>query len=102
MPTSSSRRACHGVHRQRIRSDSPTPPRSSSAGAGLSVEREGYIRKDQDLHIQAGQSDRLEIELEPSPDTGFELTSDEVAAITALGRADGRLFDGDPTTHEEM
>ena len=33
---------------------------------------------------------------------GFELTEDEVAAITALGRADGRLFDGDPTTHEEM
>lgn len=33
---------------------------------------------------------------------GFELTDDEVAAITALGRADGRLFDGDPTTHEEM
>ncbi len=33
---------------------------------------------------------------------GFGLTDDEVAAITALGRADGRLFDGDPTTHEEM
>ncbi len=33
---------------------------------------------------------------------GFELTHDEVAAITALGRPDGRLFDGDPDTHEEM
>lgn len=33
---------------------------------------------------------------------GFELTDDEVAAITALGRPDGRLFDGDPDTHEEM
>ncbi|WP_370890310.1 aldo/keto reductase [Janibacter sp. GXQ6167] len=33
---------------------------------------------------------------------GFELSADEVAAITALGRADGRLFDGDPDTHEEM
>ena len=33
---------------------------------------------------------------------GFELTDDEMAAITALGRADGRLFDGDPRTHEEM
>ncbi|MGG7510752.1 aldo/keto reductase [Plantibacter sp. YIM 135249] len=32
----------------------------------------------------------------------FELTADEVAAITALGRPDGRLFDGDPNTHEEM
>jgi diketogulonate reductase-like aldo/keto reductase len=33
---------------------------------------------------------------------GFELTEDEVAAITALGRADGRRFGGDPDTHEEM
>jgi diketogulonate reductase-like aldo/keto reductase len=32
----------------------------------------------------------------------FELTEDEVAAITALGRADGRLFGGDPETHEEL
>jgi 2,5-diketo-D-gluconate reductase A len=33
---------------------------------------------------------------------GFDLSADEVAAITALGRADGRLFDGDPLTHEEQ
>jgi 2,5-diketo-D-gluconate reductase A len=33
---------------------------------------------------------------------GFELTDDEVAAISALGRADGRRFGGDPDTHEEM
>jgi diketogulonate reductase-like aldo/keto reductase len=33
---------------------------------------------------------------------GFELTPDEVAAITALGREDGRLFGGDPERHEEM
>lgn len=33
---------------------------------------------------------------------GFELTADEVAAITALGRPDGRLWGGDPETHEEM
>ena len=33
---------------------------------------------------------------------GFELSGDEVAAITALGRPDGRLFDGDPETHEEQ
>src|SRR3954451_19154585 len=33
---------------------------------------------------------------------GFELTVDEVAAISALGRSDGRLFGGDPDTHEEM
>ncbi len=33
---------------------------------------------------------------------GFELTGAEVDAITALGRPDGRLFGGDPDTHEEM
>ena len=33
---------------------------------------------------------------------GFTLSDDEVAAVTALGRPDGRLFGGDPDTHEEM
>ncbi len=33
---------------------------------------------------------------------GFALSDDEMAAITGLGRPDGRLFGGDPTTHEEM
>lgn len=33
---------------------------------------------------------------------GFELTEDEMAAITSLGHPDGRLFGGDPDVHEEM
>jgi 2,5-diketo-D-gluconate reductase A len=33
---------------------------------------------------------------------GFELTDDEVAAISGLGRDDGRLFGGDPDEHYEM
>ena len=33
---------------------------------------------------------------------GFELTEHEMAGICRLGRDDGRLFDGDPETHEEM
>ena len=33
---------------------------------------------------------------------GFELTEDEVAAISALEETDGRLFGGDPDHHEEM
>jgi 2,5-diketo-D-gluconate reductase A len=33
---------------------------------------------------------------------GFALTDDEMAAITGLARRDGRLFGGDPDTHEEM
>ena len=31
----------------------------------------------------------------------LELLPEELTAITALGRPDGRLFDGDPLTHEE-
>lgn len=33
---------------------------------------------------------------------GFTLSEDEVAAISALARVDGRRFGGDPDTHEEM
>ena len=33
---------------------------------------------------------------------GFELGDEEMVAITGLGRSDGRLFGGDPDTHEEQ
>jgi 2,5-diketo-D-gluconate reductase A len=33
---------------------------------------------------------------------GFELSPEEMDAISGLGRADGRLFGGDPDTHEEL
>jgi 2,5-diketo-D-gluconate reductase A len=33
---------------------------------------------------------------------GFELSEEEMAAITGLGQREGRLFGGDPDTHEEM
>jgi 2,5-diketo-D-gluconate reductase A len=33
---------------------------------------------------------------------GFQLTDAEIEGITALARPDGRLFGGDPDTHEEM
>jgi diketogulonate reductase-like aldo/keto reductase len=33
---------------------------------------------------------------------GFELSDLEMDAITSLGEPDGRLFGGDPNTHEEM
>ncbi|WP_291381437.1 aldo/keto reductase [Demequina sp.] len=32
----------------------------------------------------------------------FSLSEDEMTAVSALNRTDGRLFGGDPTTHEEM
>ena len=33
---------------------------------------------------------------------GFDLSDAEMQAISGLGRPDGRLFGGDPNTHEEM
>jgi 2,5-diketo-D-gluconate reductase A len=41
------------------------------------------------------QQDNLDLD-------GFELSDDEMAAITGLGREDGRLFNGDPDEHYEM
>lgn len=43
----------------------------------------------------ARQIENLDIE-------GFALSDAEMASINALTRADGRLFDGDPRTHEEF
>jgi len=58
-------------------------------------------------HVQLGS---LAIPKSTSPERqrqnldvfGFELSDDEMAAITALGEHRGRLFGGDPDTHEEM
>lgn len=58
-------------------------------------------------HLQLGS---LPIPKSASPDRqranlqveGFELTAAEVEAVSALARPDGRLFGGDPDTHEEM
>jgi len=50
------------------------------------------LPKSSDLARQATNLDVFE----------FALSDDEMAAIGALHRGDGRLFGGDPTTHEEM
>lgn len=49
------------------------------------------IPKASSLEHQAANLAAATVRLEPA----------EVEAITGLGRADGRLFDGDPATHEE-
>ena len=50
------------------------------------------IPKSADPHRQAQNLDVF----------GFELTEAEMGAISGLAEADGRLFGGDPDTHEEM
>ena len=50
-----------------------------------------------------GDSEGISLEHQVSNLAAAEivLTTAEVEAITALGRADGRLFDADPGSHEE-
>ncbi|MDF9717033.1 aldo/keto reductase [Nocardioides sp. ChNu-153] len=58
-------------------------------------------------HVQIGS---LPIPKSASPERqrsnldvlAFTLSDEEVAALTALGRPDGRIFDADPETHEEL
>ncbi len=51
---------------------------------------------------KSGDAERQRANLDVLDGFGKGLTSDEMDAITALGRPDGRLFGGDPETHEEM
>jgi 2,5-diketo-D-gluconate reductase A len=58
-------------------------------------------------HLQLGtlpipKSARAERQRQNLDLAGFELSRDEMDAITALARPEGRLFGGDPDTHEEM
>lgn len=79
------------------------PPVAEAAGRHGVTPAQVILR----WHVQLGS---VPIPKSATPDRqrqnldvfGFELSDDEVAAITALGRADGRLFGGDPVTHEEM
>jgi hypothetical protein len=53
----------------------------------LSVTRDGYARSDQNIELKAGQPLALTVTLEPSPDTGFELTSDPPGGLVWLDGA---------------
>jgi hypothetical protein len=53
----------------------------------LSVTREGYVRNDQTIDLQAGQPKTVAVTLEPSPDTGFELTSEPPGGLVWLDGA---------------
>ena len=53
----------------------------------LSVIRDGYVRSDQNVDVRAGQRLPLAVNLEPSPDTGFELTSEPPGGLVWLDGA---------------
>jgi len=53
----------------------------------LSVTRDGYVRSDQNVELKAGEPLPLSVTLEPSPDTGFELTSEPPGGLVWLDGA---------------
>jgi hypothetical protein len=59
----------------------------------LTVSREGYVTRQQSIQISAGQTGHVDIELEPSPDTGFDLTSQPSGGLVWL--------DGQPLAIDE-
>jgi serine/threonine protein kinase len=53
----------------------------------ISVVREGYVRFDKPVEVLAGAPLPLTVALEPSPDTGFELTSEPPGGLVWLDGA---------------
>jgi len=53
----------------------------------ISVVREGYVRYDKPVEVLAGAPLPLTVALEPSPDTGFELTSEPPGGLVWLDGA---------------
>ena len=79
---------------QPIRGNPPFTIEKKAGSYQLSIERDGYVRRDDNVDIEAGSEARRDIELEPSPDTGFELTSEPPGGLVWL--------DGQPFTSGEV
>jgi eukaryotic-like serine/threonine-protein kinase len=67
-----------------ITSDPPFHLKKRPGVYRLTVSRPGYVTKDQNVQISAGQSGHMDIDLEPSPDTGFDLTSQPSGGLVWL------------------
>ncbi len=77
-----------------ITSDPPFQLQKRPGVYRLTVSRAGYVTRDQNVQISAGQSGHLDIYLEPSPDTGFDLTSQPSGGLVWL--------DGQPLAVDEL
>ena len=62
----------------------------------LSITRDGYSRSDQNIEVRRDHAVTLNVTLEPSPDTGFELTSDPPGALVWLDGLPVRDGSGEP------
>jgi eukaryotic-like serine/threonine-protein kinase len=75
------------VDNVKVGDHSPLSIEKSPGPYTLSVTRDGYARNDQNIELKAGQPLSLTVTLEPSPDTGFELTSDPPGGLVWLDDA---------------
>jgi serine/threonine protein kinase len=79
------------VDNTKMGSHSPVSLERPPGSYTLSVTRDGYDRNDQNVAVHAGQPVSLAVTLEPSPDTGFELTSEPPGGLVWL---DGSAIKG--------
>jgi len=77
----------------RITSGPPYLLHKRSGTYRLSLVQDGYITKEQSVQISPGQDGHIDIDLEPSPETGFDLTSQPSGGLVWL--------DGQPLAVDE-
>jgi serine/threonine protein kinase len=77
-----------------ITSDPPFHLQKRPGVYRLTVSHPGYVSRDQVVQISAGQSGHMDIDLEPTPDTGFDLTSQPSGGLVWL--------DGQPLAIDEF
>jgi serine/threonine protein kinase len=75
------------VDNTKVGDHSPVSLERSPGPYTVSVTRDGYVRNDQNVEVHAGQPLPLTVTLEPSPDTGFELTSEPPGGLVWLDGA---------------
>ena len=79
------------ARRRGARGPTLSSSRSRPGSYNLSFSKEGYSKHEQTVEIRAGESSGCRSTWKPSPDTGFELTSDPPGQLVWL---DGQPFTG--------
>ncbi|HSZ83772.1 MAG TPA: protein kinase [Polyangia bacterium] len=75
------------VDNVKVSDHSPVTIDKPAGTFALAVTKDGYLKNEQNVEIHAGQPLALNVTLEPSPDTGFELSSDPPGGLVWLDGA---------------
>jgi hypothetical protein len=75
------------IDNQKVGDHSPLALDKAAGSYTLSVTKDGYVRDDQTISVVAGQPVARSVTLQPSPDTGFELSSDPPGGLVWLDGA---------------